>query len=258
MDWRVEHRDALDLPYTATLEKMEFCLFWGQLNRSAAELLSKGEEHPDRRLSVYDYSVSLPILPNCTSEQPLMGVKPKIIAALLIGICMQISAQVPYAAKRRPIRYEIGGGMDVWATDYSQKWKWGPAAWAGADLWHGLGILAEGHSMIAGASDLHYKYFVGEGGVRYASHRWTSVIPYAKGEMGFAGLSVARSATSRSHDTRNTWALGGGVEYHSWKNLWTRADYTYDFFPDFLSYITFQKHTLNPNGVSIGVSYHFD
>ena len=116
--------------------------------------------------------------------------------------------------------------------------------------------MAEGHSLIAGGNLPNYKYFVGEGGVDYTVHHWRKIVPYAKGEVGFAGLSFPRSTSYRSHDTRTTWALGGGLEYHNWNRLWTRVDYTYDFFPGFLSFITFKEHTLNPNGVSIGISYH--
>jgi len=45
------------------------------------------------------------------------------------------------------------------------------------------------------------------------------------------------------------------VEYHTYKNLWSRVEYDYDFFPNFHSSITNENHTLNPRGLTFGVTY---
>src|SRR4051812_28172388 len=51
--------------------------------------------------------------------------------------------------------------------------------------------------------------------------------------------------------------MGGGVEFHMREQWWTRVEYTYDALPNFHSSISNQNHTLNPRGVSIGVTYRF-
>jgi hypothetical protein len=180
-----------------------------------------------------------------------------IMAALAFSV--YCPAQVLPAAQRSRIDLSIGGGMDYWRGDWGQIARFGPSAWATADLWHGLGINAEGHSMIIGGSRAsEYKYFVGEGGLIYTYHHWRSVRPYAKAEVGFGSLSWPHKPTSTySHDTRTTWALGGGFEYHLWKRVWARADYTYDGFPDIYSPITGHHRTLDPAGVAFGATYHF-
>jgi opacity protein-like surface antigen len=184
------------------------------------------------------------------------------ISKLLVGfffLCFSLRtmAQVVPAAEEHHLRFEAGAGIDYWYTDYSNRWKFGPSAWVSTDLWRGFGVLAEGHSLIAGGDLPEYKYYVGEGGLNYTIYHWDRVRPYAKVEAGFASLSFPRSSNYDSHDTRGTWAVGCGMEYHNWQRIWTRVDYTYDGFPSFLSFVTFKKHTLNPNGVTVGLSYHF-
>lgn len=185
--------------------------------------------------------------------------------SLLLAACMlslPAWAQIQPSAQRSGTRLGIGGGIDYWRGDWSKIARFGPAAWATAEYWHGLGVIAEGHSMIAGGNNVknvdQYKYFSGEGGLVYTYHRWHTIAPYAKIEAGFASLSFPHPPTSTyTHDTRTTWALGGGFEYKIVKHVWARVDYTYDNFPNFYSSVTGQHHTLNPNGISVGATYHF-
>jgi opacity protein-like surface antigen len=137
--------------------------------------------------------------------------------------------------------------------------RWGPSAWATLPIWHGVGIIAEGHSMIIGGNEIasDYKYFTGGGGLIYTSSHWRKLHPFVKSEAGYASLSHPNNGTGHFHDTSNIWTLGGGVEYHTWKNWWTRAEYDYDFFPNFYNVATNQTHTLNPRGFIFGETYHF-
>jgi hypothetical protein len=138
--------------------------------------------------------------------------------------------------------------------------RWGPSAWATVSIWHDLGIIAEGHSMIVGGNEQyasHYKYFAGGGGLIYTSGYWGRFQPFAKGEAGYASLSHPDNATGRFHHSSNIWTLGGGVEYHAGRNWWARGEYVYDFFPDFHSSITNTHPALNPRGIIFGMTYRF-
>ena len=171
-----------------------------------------------------------------------------------------LSQVVPPAARRQPVDLSIGGGFDYWSGDWGGAiHRFGPSVWASADIWHGLGVNMEVHSMIAGGSapSPRFKYVVGEGGLMYTYHHWKKINPYAKAELGFGSLTVPYPATIQSHYTNTTWALGGGAEYHAWRRVWTRVDYTYDGFPHFYSTVTGLYHTLNPNGITVGATYHF-
>ena len=137
--------------------------------------------------------------------------------------------------------------------------RWGPSAWATLTIWHDLGIIAEGHSMIMGGNQIaqNYKYFAGGGGLIFTSRRWGRFQPFVKGEAGYASLSHPDNGTGHFHDTSNIWTLGGGAEYHTWQNWWTRVEYSYDFFPDFHSGITNTNNTLSPRGFTFGETYRF-
>ncbi len=184
---------------------------------------------------------------------------------LLLMACFASSpswAQVPPSALKGGLRLGVGGGIDYWRGDYNSISRIGPSAWVTANLWHGLGIIAEGHSMIAGGDDAkhadEYKYFVGEGGLTYTSYRWRHLRPFVKAEVGFGSLSFPHAPTATyTHDTRTTWAIGGGAEYRITNHLWARADYTWDNFPSLYSPISGQHHTLNPNGITVGPTWHF-
>ena len=180
-----------------------------------------------------------------------------LFVLLVLGLSRSSSAQIVYSAKQDLLHINVGAGIDYWSADYSGAWKFGPTAWASTELGRGFGVLAEGRSLVGGGNLPGYKYWVGEGGLTYTVHRWEAVHPYVKGELGFASLDSPRPAGYPSHDTRTTWALGAGLEYRTWQHWWTRIDYTYDAFPGYLSLVTLQKHTLNPNGFSVGMSYHF-
>jgi opacity protein-like surface antigen len=180
------------------------------------------------------------------------------IAAIVLSV--PSVGQVAPAAEDSRANFSVGGGIDYWQGDWGGVNRFGPSAWFSTEIWKGIGVNLEGHSMIVGGGppSPSYKYWVGEGGVMYTNHHFHNFSPYVKGEMGFASLSFPHKTTSTyGHDTRTTWAVGGGFEYKLWKHLWTRVDYTYDGFPDFLSQVTLQHHTLNPNGFAVGPTYHF-
>jgi opacity protein-like surface antigen len=180
-------------------------------------------------------------------------------AAVILLFCAPVIAQVmPEASTGNSSKLSVGGGVDYWRGDWGTITRYGPTAWVNDELWHGLGVTAEGYSMMAGGANPApaYKFFVGQGGVEYHYH-WHRLAPYAKYEMGFAGLSWPHKPTSTYvHDTRTTWAMGGGLDYKFWGRIGIRADYTYEGFPDFYSPVTGQHHTLDPAGFALGVMYH--
>jgi hypothetical protein len=180
------------------------------------------------------------------------------IAAFIF--CGNSFSQGPPTAYRNPITWSIGGGMNYWQTDGDNIARIGPAAWATVDLWHGLGINAEGHSMIdtSNTPTSEFKYFVGEGGLIYTYHRWHKFRPYAKAEFGFASFGFPHKSTSKyKSDTRNTWAIGGGFEYPVAKHIWARVDYTRDRLIGLAYRNPMTMKTINPSGISIGATYHF-
>ena len=139
-----------------------------------------------------------------------------------VMLALPAGAQVQSSAERTGALFSLGGGVDYWRGDWGHIARFGPSAWGTAEYWHGLGIIVEGHSMIAGGDSAaqQYKYFTGEGGLVYTYHRWRNVEPFAKGEVGLAGLSFPHRRTSGyGHDTRMIWSFGGGAEYRLSKHI---------------------------------------
>ena len=180
----------------------------------------------------------------------------KLIAPLfLLLFAFPAFSQVPNAAFKPSRDYSVGGGVDYWKGDWGHIARFGPSLWATAELWRGFGLNVEGHSMMAGGGDQaqEFKYYSAKGGVIYFRN-FRKVKAYGKGELGYGSLSWPHAQNSTySHDTRNTWAFGGGVEAPVKGPVWLRADYTYEGFVDLI-----RHHTLNPTGVTVGFSYHFN
>ena len=81
-----------------------------------------------------------------------------LIAAMALSVpCL---GQVAPAASTGNANFSIGGGIDYWQGDWSGVSRFGPSAWFSTELWKGIGINLEGHSMIAGggAPSPSYKY----------------------------------------------------------------------------------------------------
>jgi len=183
-----------------------------------------------------------------------------LVTLTVLMFSLSTLAQVRPAAERNQLSLSAGAGMNFWWGDWGGAiHRLGPSAWVTADLWHGVGVTVEGHGMDIGGADpsSYFKYYVGEAGATYTYHHWKKIRPYAKAEIGYASLSFPSTGLPYAHQNERTWSAGGGVEYRTWKRLWTRVDYEYDFFPNFYSPITGQFHTLNPKGFTFGESYHF-
>jgi opacity protein-like surface antigen len=184
----------------------------------------------------------------------------RLVAIAISLISLSCAAQVVPDVYRTALSTTAGVGMNYSSGDWGAGDinRWGPSAWATVTIWHDLSIIAEGHSMIVGGNQLasNFKYFAGGGGLVYTSGYWGRFQPLFKGEAGYASLSHPPNLSGHLHHTSNIWTLGGGVEYHTWGQLWTRVEYDYDFFPDFHGPHS-TNHSLNPRGITFGETFRF-
>ena len=185
----------------------------------------------------------------------------KLLAALSVGVfSLTCAAQAVPDLYHPTLATSAGFGMNYWSGDWAGNInRWGPSAWTTVTVWHDLNVYVEGHSMVIGGGQEgpSYKYFAGGGGPEYISDYWGRFQPILKGEIGYASLTHPTNGTGHLHHSSYIWSAGGGVEYHTWGNLWTRVEYSYDFFPNFHSSATGQNHTLNPHGFTIGETFRF-
>jgi opacity protein-like surface antigen len=123
-------------------------------------------------------------------------------------------------------------------------------------LWDGFGIEVEGRELNYGRAgdDPKPRQETIAGGAIYTPRFHRRFHPYAKFLVGLGGtyFGADPSAPNHTHDTRTVFIPSGGADTRFYKSLWLRVNYEYQFWPDFA-----RGHTLNPNGIDIGVSYDF-
>ena len=186
----------------------------------------------------------------------------KRLVAIVISLAsLSCAAQVVPDVYRPTLATSAGMGLSYWSGDWGSGDinRLGPSAWATVSIWHDLSVIAESHTMVASGNKYaqNFKYVAGGAGLIYTSGYYGRFQPFFKGEIGYGSLTHPDNGTGHLHHSSHIWTAGGGVEYHTWGNMWTHVEYTYDFFPNFHSSITNQNHTLNPRGFTFGETFRF-
>jgi opacity protein-like surface antigen len=177
-----------------------------------------------------------------------------LLAIVVMSSALPIYSQVAPEAKAPGIPLTVGVGYSNYATDWSGRLE-GPALWLdwnfykGPTFLHGLGIEVEARDLNYGRSTPKLRMDTLSGGVIYTFHS-RRFNPYAKFLVGYGSIDFDVNAPNYSHDTRTLYAPGAGLDYRLFRNVWVRGNYEYQFWPDF-----FNHHTLNPDGLTVGVSY---
>jgi hypothetical protein len=177
-----------------------------------------------------------------------------VLAALLTLSTLPVFAQVAPAVKIGGLPLGVGAGVSDYSVDYGPSRRMiGISAWADYDIFHGLGIEAEGTSIFADKPSAlqRMRQDTIKGGVIYRTRSFFGVRPYVKGLGGLASIDFPSRNPLYTHDTYTMYAFGGGGEYRVWKTLYARADYEYQFVPQYQG-----RNTLNPNGFTIGATYY--
>jgi len=186
-----------------------------------------------------------------------------ILVACIAASSISVLSQTKPHAYAGGIEFEAGVGV----TDFSIDWgpgrrMEGVTLWGDADfksipsVLSGLGVQIEGRDISWGEPSgvINHRMDTGEGGVLYTWKRHRAIHPYAKYLIGTGSIDfdLGPSNPNYKHDTRTVYAPGGGAEFHAFRNAWVRADYEYQFWPKL-----FGPHSLNPNGITLGVTYKF-
>ena len=177
-----------------------------------------------------------------------------VLAALVIFSTLPVFAQVAPAAKISGFPLGVGVGLTDYSLDYGPGRRMvGVSAWADYNLFHGLGIEAEGTTIFGGKPSVlqRMKQDTIKGGIIYRYHEIFHLRPYAKALGGLGSIDFPSRNPLYTHDTYTVYAFGGGLEYKAWKTLYVRGDYEYEFWQSFQN-----RHFLNPNGFTIGATYY--
>lgn len=178
-----------------------------------------------------------------------------LLAVAVLSAGFSSFAQVVPETKRTGIPLTVGVGYSNYATDWHGRLE-GPSLWLDWNLDHGpallrgLGVEAEARDLNYGRSTPNLRMDTVSGGAIYRWRHFDRFNPYAKFLVGYGSIDFISTVPNYKHDTRIVLGPGGGVEYRALGNLWVRGNYDYQFWPSFFNY-----HALNPNGLTVGVSY---
>ena len=178
-----------------------------------------------------------------------------LLAVILVSAAFSSFAQVAPDARRPGIPLTVGVGYSNYATDWFGRLE-GPSLWLdwnfdkGPALLKGLGIEVEARDLNYGRSTPNLRMDTASGGVIYHWRHFDRFSPYAKFLVGYGSIDFITTDPNYKHDSRTVLGPGGGAEYRAFGNVWVRGNYDYQFWTDF-----FDHHALNPNGVTVGVSY---
>lgn len=157
-----------------------------------------------------------------------------------------------------------GGGKDLWAgAEYSYfKPDYGPNNFSGITVFADLNNVVISRLGVEGeARWLRFNSFQGEiednylAGPRYRVYRFHNASIYAKFLMGAGRITYPGGIGSGSYFA---YAPGVTGEYRFKRRWAARADWEYQFWPSAPGTIftyPYPSNGLNPNGVSVGVSY---
>jgi len=177
-----------------------------------------------------------------------------VLAALLSLSTLPVFAQVAPAVKIGGLPLGIGGGVSDYDLDYGPSRRMlGASAWFDYNLFHGIGIEAEGQyiDFDRPAVLTRMKQEAIKGGVIYRTRQVLGIRPYVKGLVGLAKIQFPSRNPLYTEDDFTMYAVGGGAEYKVWKTLFARVDYEYQFWPN-----VFGPRTLDPNGYTFGATYY--
>jgi opacity protein-like surface antigen len=188
------------------------------------------------------------------------------LTALLVCAAFSVPAQTVPAADKSQIFWAVGTGISGFNNpDYGHGHLLGGTLWIDYTLprmpylLNGLGLEVEARDLNYGRSatlPANLRQDVASGGVFYSWPRYRNFRPYAKYLMGFGSIDYGGGNPARYHDTRTVTSMGGGVNYRVFRNVWARADYEYQTWPDFYRNTT-PPGAITPHGFTAGAMYHF-
>lgn len=193
-----------------------------------------------------------------------------ILAVVLAATAAPVMAQATYAGFEDHPRFSVGGGFSAFDTDFGGKYLYGPTLWADWHpgfldnfLLHNFSIEAQARDITWDKSNLgpnsNFREATAGGGLLYHARRFHffGFDPFVKGLVSFGGIDFGTTnptpgAPAYTHDTRTVYSLGGGVDYRISHRVTARADYEYQWWPQFLG-----PNALTPNGFTVGAAYNF-
>ncbi len=154
--------------------------------------------------------------------------------------------------------FAVGAGASLFSPDFNSGTMLGVAFWVDYRPQF-IARHVEGLSVAMELRDLNYKRSAAQtnlredtylGGFRYEWQRYDGVRPYGRALVGYGNIEFPPTGTYH-HDNRITTAFSGGADFRINGDVWLRADYEYQIWPNLFG------TGIHPQGVTVGVMYNF-
>jgi hypothetical protein len=191
-----------------------------------------------------------------------------LLAVFLLTASLPLFSQTLESARESgPQQWTIGTGLSFFSPDY------GPGTIAGGTLWldnslDRLPAFLSGVSLDFEARDLSLyrsshepvvRVDTAAGGAMYKWDHFSNVVPYGKFTAGMGNIDYTGSKGDNLHQGRAVTGMGGGCDIRAFRSIWVRADYEYEYWPNF--WLTKANPAtgagLDPRGLTVGAIYHF-
>ncbi|MFZ0303325.1 MAG: outer membrane beta-barrel protein [Terracidiphilus sp.] len=172
-----------------------------------------------------------------------------------------VFSQVAPEAYQGEFPFAIGAGASNFNMDWNKARMEGFTVWGQwrprpSGVLAGLGLDAEVRDIEWGRPGdvpVNLKETTGAGGPMFTIRAFHRLQPYGKFLIGLGSIDFRSPSPYYTHDTRNVYAPGGGFEFRLHRELWVRADYEYQFWPQLFG----RTRTLDPQGFTLGFNYDF-
>ena len=176
------------------------------------------------------------------------------LLALILGLLPAANAQVAPAAYTdgRPIG--VGIGISGYSLDYGPgRWMEGPVVRGSVGLWRGLGIDGSARAIFIGTPSeltrMQQNTFLG--GIYYEGPTTFHLRPFVRAAAGLGTIEFPSRNPLYTRDSYSVFAPAAGFEVPIVHPFYLRAEYEYQYWKDFHG-----PRDLNPNGVTLGVTYY--
>lgn len=202
-----------------------------------------------------------------------MRLKPHLKLALVLAVFLACTvgsarAQVAQSANEKTSPFSIGLGLSAFNFPRVESGHiLGGTLWAGYSpthvpwILHGIGLEGEARDLNYGRSGTLKpveRVDLAAVGPIYTWQHYHNLRPYAKLLFGYGNADYPITGGVRYQQSRTIASAGGGVDYRLSHRFWVRADYEYQYWPDFFKYpgTTILNEKWHPQGITVGAVYH--
>jgi hypothetical protein len=193
-----------------------------------------------------------------------------VLAIFFLTASLPLFSQVAPAAMESGLqRWTVGAGFSFFSPDYGDFHLAGGTLWIDDSLnlrqmpeaLRGLSIAIEARDLSLDRTPKNpvLRVDTAGGGAIYNWSHYKKFRPYVDFTAGLGNIDYITNGTNRYHQSRTVTGIGGGVDIKAFRSVWVRADYEYQFWPNF--WITKvgspNGAALNPQGLTVGAIYRF-